>query len=152
MNNIPSALIFTNFIFRNINIDNINQGNITPVSEEFINNLQTEEVTEDMTNIECPICLDKFKMNDKYISLPCKHCYHCEHDNCRGIHEWLKRNNTCPVCREILPSGNLQDDNNINNINNTIDTIIESMINDINNINNENNDLQRAIEISLNDL
>ena len=45
-----------------------------PVSGEFKNNLDEINVTEEMITkeIDCSICLDKFKLNDKCIQLPCR--------------------------------------------------------------------------------
>ncbi len=46
---------------------------------------------------DCAVCKDAFKSEDKVYSLPCKHIYHTE-----CIMPWLKRHNTCPVCRYEL--------------------------------------------------
>ena len=46
---------------------------------------------------ECSICLEKYKLNDKIISLPCSHSFH---KDCLNL--WLKKNNTCPQCRENI--------------------------------------------------
>tara|TARA_B100000123_G_C25724588_1_gene426256 strand:+ start:1265 stop:1639 length:375 start_codon:yes stop_codon:yes gene_type:complete len=46
---------------------------------------------------ECSICLEKYIKNDKLINL---HCSHSFHKDC--LNEWLKKNNTCPQCREII--------------------------------------------------
>lgn len=40
---------------------------------------------------ECPICIQRMRVG---CELPCKHYFHKE-----CIDEWLKRGNTCPVCR-----------------------------------------------------
>ena len=45
----------------------------------------------------CSICLEKFVKKDKIITLDCEHYYH---DEC--ITNWLKKDETCPLCREIL--------------------------------------------------
>tara|TARA_B100001093_G_C26773171_1_gene991106 strand:- start:275 stop:1027 length:753 start_codon:yes stop_codon:yes gene_type:complete len=89
------------------NDENINNS----VSEEFMNNLDELVVDENIEKegIECSICLDKFKIGDKYIKLPCKdhpHFFHCgESEECSGIRPWLERNNTCPLCRTEFPTG-----------------------------------------------
>lgn len=46
---------------------------------------------------ECPICLDKYVINDKIISLNCNHKFH---KDCLKL--WIKKNNTCPQCRENI--------------------------------------------------
>ena len=46
---------------------------------------------------ECSICLEKYTVNDKIINLKCEHKYH---KDCIKI--WLKKNNTCPECRENI--------------------------------------------------
>lgn len=46
---------------------------------------------------ECSICLEKYQKNDKITDLNCDHVFHT---NC--IRLWLKDNNTCPQCREII--------------------------------------------------
>lgn len=46
---------------------------------------------------ECPICLDKFEINDRIISLNCNHKFH---KDCLKL--WIKKNNTCPQCRENI--------------------------------------------------
>ncbi len=46
---------------------------------------------------ECPICIEKFKLNEKRTILP---CFHDFHSDC--INKWLKENNTCPICKKIL--------------------------------------------------
>ena len=67
--------------------ENINNS----VSEEFMNNLDELVIDENLEKegIECSICLDKFKIGDKYIKLPCKdhpHFFHCLFNmNCDGF-------------------------------------------------------------------
>ena len=46
---------------------------------------------------ECCICLEKYKINEKVINLP---CYHNFHSKCIKI--WLQRSKTCPICRENI--------------------------------------------------
>uniref|UniRef100_A0A915AIE8 RING-type domain-containing protein n=1 Tax=Parascaris univalens TaxID=6257 RepID=A0A915AIE8_PARUN len=50
---------------------------------------------------QCPICICEWKNNEseKLIRMPCGHIFH---ENC--ILPWLKRTNSCPVCRYELPS------------------------------------------------
>ncbi|XP_076436259.1 uncharacterized protein LOC143275854 [Babylonia areolata] len=49
---------------------------------------------------QCQICLVEFENGDCLRSIPCKHDFH---KDC--IDEWLKRNATCPICRQgVKPS------------------------------------------------
>lgn len=101
-----------NTIINNINTTDTNNNG---VSEEFKNNL--EELVADEEFIkkdkQCSICLEDFKLGDKYIRLPCqtenedeKHIFHSGNDTCSGIKPWLERNNTCPMCRTEFPKEN----------------------------------------------
>lgn len=54
----------------------------------------------------CVICMEDFKAGDTSTNLPCLHMFHT---NC--IQSWLKKQNTCPICKfKLTPE-------NINNIN-----------------------------------
>jgi hypothetical protein len=46
------------------------------------------------TNQECSICLDPISEN----AIQCCKCGHCFHEEC--IKRWLKKNPTCPLCRQ----------------------------------------------------
>ena len=76
-----------------------NESENNSVSETFLNELEEKNVINEMIDKkkDCPICLDSFKENEKYIQLPCSEDSHCFHNNC--IKEWLSRKNTCPLCR-----------------------------------------------------
>ncbi|TMW55943.1 hypothetical protein Poli38472_008591 [Pythium oligandrum] len=54
---------------------------------------------EDLQNNEdvCPICLIEFEEDEDVRNLPCKHIFHVA-----CIDEWLKRNTTCPMCKNNL--------------------------------------------------
>ena len=121
--------IFSSLIGNNLtntenteNTENTNNG----VSEEFKNNLEEHIVDEEFIKNEkqCSICLDTFKLGDKYIILPCSnndtsdnsdtsdnreddnHVFHSGDETCSGIKPWLERNNTCPMCRKEFPKSN----------------------------------------------
>ena len=87
-----------------------------PVSESFVKNLDESEVTEEMIqkDVECSICLESFKTNDKCIKLPCleyPHYFHCgDETKCLGIKPWLQKQNTCPVCRTEFPKEETDDE------------------------------------------
>ena len=52
------------------------------------------EVTGDMTDDKCPICLENFKLGETVRVLKCKHF---SHQNC--LDPWLKLSATCPECK-----------------------------------------------------
>ena len=120
-NFIPSVIRLNNNFFNILN-NNDDGNNDHGVSEEFKNNLAENIVDEEFIKNEkqCSICLDDFKLNDKYIKLPCSgesHFFHSGDENCSGIKPWLERNNTCPMCRTEFPK---DEQNNILNNNNII--------------------------------
>lgn len=65
---------------------------------------------------QCPICVEEFTKESEVVALPCneKHIYHA-----RCIEQWLRRHNTCPLCKvEVLSGGLVQDQNNNHHDNN----------------------------------
>jgi hypothetical protein len=52
-----------------------------------------------LENPSCCICISDITTNQQTVLLPCGHMFH---DSC--VVEWLKKNNTCPVCRFQLPA------------------------------------------------
>ena len=59
----------------------------------------TQPVNNLSTPLICPVCLAEIETADKKTQLVCKHIFH---ENCVAI--WLKRNPTCPACRDPVPS------------------------------------------------
>lgn len=107
---IDSLIRNDDILGRTINSESQNDG-LTPVSEEFLANLEEFEISEssseDLTSKECSICLESFKIGDKCIRLPCKdnhHVFHSGNDSCSGITKWFETKNTCPLCREEFPT------------------------------------------------
>jgi hypothetical protein len=110
---IDSLIRNDDILGRTINSESQNDG-LTPVSEEFLTNLEEFEISEvgegegeDLTSKECSICLESFKIGDKCIRLPCKdnhHVFHAGNDSCSGITKWFETKNTCPLCREEFPT------------------------------------------------
>lgn len=167
-------------IFNSVFSNNVTNIQNNSVSEEFKNNLEENIADEEFikNQKQCSICLDDFKLGDKYIILPCSnksednHVFHSGDEKCSGIKPWLERNNTCPMCRKEFPTDNQQilpnQDNNFqsfvtihssiispstpnpNNLENTISNIITNYINEIEE-SNEQRDIQLAIEASLQD-
>jgi len=138
-------------------------------SGEFLNNLEEFKVDEEFIKrqLQCSICLEDFKLNDKCIILNCnedKHIFHKGNEHCSGIKPWLERNNTCPMCRTEFPQEedipdleniNTDENNepiiNPNNIENTFTNIIHEYMNDMNEL-EEQRELQLAIQASLEDI
>ena len=113
---IPPTMFFNSMIHRNNIMSNIlnqsfNEQEIKekPMDKNFKENLKQFNISENeiKKELSCAICLEKFKLNEKIIQLPCKDIKHSFHigdsENCDGILPWLKDNNTCPVCRSEFP-------------------------------------------------
>lgn len=72
-----------------------------PTNKNMLENLEVKTADESNTSDSCCICLDNFKVGDKYVCLPCdsEHKFHISSSDCDGIIPWLEKNNTCPICR-----------------------------------------------------
>ena len=82
-----------------------------PTSEAIVSELPENQIDDinklDNDKKNCVICMEDFKNGDKSTNLPCLHMFHT---NC--IQSWLKKQNTCPICKFKLTEDNI---NNINN-------------------------------------
>ena len=153
-----NSIVQNNNIILRTELINLNESDDSShgCNEEYINNLEEFIVDDEFLkkDLQCSICLEDFKLNDKYIALECdeSHIFHSGCDTCSGIKEWLKRKNTCPMCRKEFPINS--ENNNIlpnpNALENRISNIITNYINEIEE-NNEQMDIQLAIQASLND-
>ena len=81
-----------------------------PTDEEILNELPETQI-EDVNKLDpekknCIICLEDFKNGDKAIILPCIHLFHNE-----CIKNWLKTQNTCPICKFKLTGENMNQSN-----------------------------------------
>ena len=81
--------------------------------------MTTVEPLNNLDNITCSICIDEIDLEDKE-NIKILNCSnnHIFHITC--INNWLKINNICPLCREVIIS-NIQIEN-IENIENTENT------------------------------
>jgi len=79
-----------------------------PCSSNFLDTLEDMEIIqEDIdSDLSCAICQESFKLGETVIGLPCHpqmHYFHKINKECPGIIPWLKKTNTCPVCRSEFP-------------------------------------------------
>ena len=65
------------------------------VSEDFLKNLPQKDASKE--NADCYICLEKCKDGEESCQLPCGHAF-----DKACIEQWIKTNNSCPVCRTKL--------------------------------------------------
>lgn len=67
-----------------------------PASEEVLSNLPRLQIS---TRPNCPICTEEISPTDTATKLPCNHTFHLD-----CLLTWLRRNCSCPLCREELPT------------------------------------------------
>jgi hypothetical protein len=53
----------------------------------------------------CPICITEFEKDQNIINLPCNKG-HIFHEDCIG--EWIRRDNTCPLCKAPITADSIQ--------------------------------------------
>ncbi|XWS39597.1 hypothetical protein CRYUN_Cryun18bG0068800 [Craigia yunnanensis] len=73
-----------------------------PASKSAIDSLPSVKITKNHLNSEfnqCAVCMDEFEEGTQAKQMPCKHLYH---KDC--IFPWLELHNSCPVCRQELPT------------------------------------------------
>ena len=152
-----NSLIQNDNILLRTEIINMTEETNRGCSEEYINSLEEKTIDDEILKkgLQCSICLEDFKLNDKYIALDCDepHIFHSGCESCSGIKEWLKRKNSCPMCRKEFSGNESPNEDNLpnpNNLENRISNIITNYINEIER-NNEQRDIQLAIQASLND-
>jgi len=75
-----------------------------PVAKEIMEKLPKKLFNKQAhgVSLPCSICQDAFNDKEEVIDLPCKHYYHC---HC--ILPWLNQHNSCPTCRNELPTDDL---------------------------------------------
>ena len=70
----------------------------TPLLSDYNDtNIEKRELTytnDIYSDKECTICLEEFIENEKIYGLKCNHYYHK-----KCIDDWLKKRQTCPLCR-----------------------------------------------------
>ena len=98
-----------NFVNELLNILSFNRAELRrskrqhPISQENAQKLKKFNLTQEYCkkdekgNYEkpnCCICLDEIELGNETLLLPCGHMFH---SNCGFT--WLKKSNTCPICR-----------------------------------------------------
>ena len=80
-------------------LNQIDSSGPPPMSAEEISNLNEISITKEHVNLnlQCPICMEDFILDEKVKELSCRHFFH---NDC--IVEWLKLHATCPTCRTNL--------------------------------------------------
>ncbi|KAG6538124.1 hypothetical protein ZIOFF_003235 [Zingiber officinale] len=81
---------------QDINFVQFNKGP-RPASTAAVVGLQMVTTTAEDTS--CSICLEDFKVMTQALAMPCGHLFH---EGC--LKEWLRRRNSCPLCRFSLPT------------------------------------------------
>ncbi|XP_064594348.1 E3 ubiquitin-protein ligase RNF181-like [Liolophura sinensis] len=74
---------------------------VPPASKQAVEELPTVIITPTKAaqEVKCPVCLGLLDEGDEAREMPCKHLFHT---TC--ILPWLERVNSCPVCRQELPT------------------------------------------------
>ncbi|KAF5737178.1 E3 ubiquitin-protein ligase RING1-like [Tripterygium wilfordii] len=74
-----------------------------PASKAAIESLPIVKIVAGHVNAEthCAVCREPFELNTDAREMPCKHIYHSD-----CILPWLSIRNSCPLCRQELPSEN----------------------------------------------
>ncbi|XP_037952878.1 E3 ubiquitin-protein ligase RNF181 homolog [Teleopsis dalmanni] len=72
---------------------------VPEASKRAIAKMPLHDITEDdvKNDVKCPVCLKPAEIAEQFKVLPCKHKYH---EEC--ILLWLKKTNSCPLCRYEL--------------------------------------------------
>ncbi|CAK8565223.1 unnamed protein product [Lathyrus sativus] len=77
------------------------RGGPAPASRSSIEAMPTIKITQAHVESDshCSVCIERFELGSKAREMPCKHIYHSD-----CIVPWLIQHNSCPVCRNELPS------------------------------------------------
>lgn len=84
------------FVFIYCMVSVFNRNNVRYLSQSDFNKLRIKKlkIKINKEQVECSICFDPIKLEEKIYRIPCEHKFHiiC-------INSWLDDNNTCPLCR-----------------------------------------------------
>jgi E3 ubiquitin-protein ligase RNF115/126 len=83
-----------------------------PASRSSIDAMPTIKISQRhlRSDSHCPVCKEKFELGSEARQMPCNHIYHSD-----CIVPWLVQHNSCPVCRQELPSQGLGNSRSSNN-------------------------------------
>jgi|JI9StandDraft_2_1071091.scaffolds.fasta_scaffold389127_1 E3 ubiquitin-protein ligase synoviolin len=77
------------FIFRYL------KAHVKHLNQTLLANLPKVQVTEQMKESICALCLENYQSEEDVTKLKCQHIYHLD---CIKI--WVVRSNCCPLCRK----------------------------------------------------
>ena len=84
---------------------------LTPLCKTYKDSLKEYFLSEEELSqeINCSICQEIIKKDEKVIKLDCieqPHYFHIgeNQEECGGIFPWFQENNTCPMCRTEFPA------------------------------------------------
>jgi E3 ubiquitin-protein ligase RNF115/126 len=83
-------------------LNQLDGGGPPPAPKDKIDALPTVVIIQEHVDscLQCHICMEEFKLDEKVRGLPCKHIYHGE-----CIVQWLELHGTCPMCRQRIDGG-----------------------------------------------
>ena len=65
------------------------------LNRALLSNLPVLEMTAEMVNTSCCLCLEGYYQGEDITRLKCKHVFHLD-----CVRVWVMRSNTCPLCRK----------------------------------------------------
>lgn len=83
-----------------------------PATRSSIDAMPTIKISQRhlRSDSHCPVCKEKFELGSEARQMPCSHIYHSD-----CIVPWLVQHNSCPVCRQELPSHGMGSNRSSNN-------------------------------------
>ena len=97
-NNVQFNIELEIFQHTNEDDDEFNYFNNCKEINETIGKSEKIKKNDTIINENCLICMEKYKIQEFKRLLP--NCKHCFHKKC--IDKWLKKNASCPVCRDKI--------------------------------------------------
>ncbi|TKR63169.1 hypothetical protein L596_027033 [Steinernema carpocapsae] len=69
------------------------------LTSDEIRKIKTTKITSEHVadRKECYTCMEEFKLDERVLRIDCPHMFHK-----KCLEPWLKRQNSCPVCRAII--------------------------------------------------
>lgn len=80
-------------------LNNLEGSGPPPLAQNEIDRIPFVRVSEEdvAKNIQCSVCMDELKIEEKVRKLPCAHLFHTD-----CIVPWLQMHATCPICRKTI--------------------------------------------------